>query len=139
MFNFKNKISMRLINFALIAIIAVAMVFLMLKVTSSLKTYLMEQRFNLIMQAVEVRCYEGIADLDSFGTFFNRLDAVYNVFAAVYSSDFALLTNRHPDIMVGRTVNFNPFDHPEILEALNNKNSDSVTVPFTVVLDSGDH
>ena len=138
-FNLTNKISMRLVNFILIAIIAVAMVFLMLKVTSYLKNFLLEQRFTSVMQASEVRCDEGITDLDSFVAFYNRMDLIYNVFAAVYSSDFELLTRRHPDIMVGKTVKFEPFEHSEVIEAIAAGYSDLVIVPFTVMFDNGGH
>ena len=132
-----NRLKLRAINFIVIIGIALALTVAMVSITSVFRDYLLEQRFKANVQTVEARCDLGITDIDSFRDFIERVDTIYNVFAAVYDSNHNIISRRHPDITAGRTVFFDPFAHTDLIEAVSEKNTGIITVPFLVVLDNG--
>ena len=133
----ENKLKLRFINFLLIGIIAIILISLSIITTSSFKKYLMEQRFYSYVQIVEARFDKDTTDLNSLCHDFNNLDSIYNVFAAVYNANYELLTNRHPDLTIGRVIEFKPFDYDEIKSAINKNQSGFVNVSLKVILENG--
>ena len=97
----------------------------------------MQDRFQLIAETVDARCDEGISSLRAFCAYFNGIDRIYNVFAAVYDKDLRLLTARNPDVIPGRTVFFEPLIYPSVIALTRVNDKGIVVVAFDVTLDNG--
>ena len=117
-----------------LAFLALLMVFVTINTT---KQIWMEDRYTLLREITDARCDEGVTSLPAFCKFFNNLDIVYNVFAAVYDKDLNLLTDRNPDITPGRTVYFEPLQYSEIVLVVKAAKTGTITVNFDIQLDSG--
>lgn len=112
----------------------------------------LERQFIQFVETVNMRCDE-IAiltgDSSALVEFVNRLDSIYNVYAAAYDrslidwvnykplTDECLLTKRHPDVLLGRTVLFNPFDHVNLLKLWSKDKTGIIMVDFGVRYDDG--
>ena len=123
-----------LIDIVKLILLAVLMVVITINTT---KKVWMHDRFQLLVETVDVRCDEGITSLPTFCEYFNNTDKIYNVFSAVYNRDLRLLTSRHPDIIPGRTVYFDPFRYPQVVNFIRVNQSGTIAVSFDVKLDNG--
>ena len=123
-----------IINILKLILLAIIMVIVTVNTT---KQVWMHDRFNLLVETADVRCDEGIISPFSFCEFFNGIDRIYNVFAAVYDWDLQLLTSRNPDVTPGRTVFFEPLKYPSVCALIKLSNKGTITVSFDVALDNG--
>ena len=119
-----------IIEITKLVILAALMVVVTINTT---KTVWMIDRFNLFVDVVNARCNEGVRSVE----YFEALDNIYNVYAAVYDKSFNLLTNRHPDIIPKRTVFFEPLQYPEIKIAIENSQQGIINTNFEVTYVSG--
>ena len=127
----KQTVIMDIIKLILLAVLMVVITI------NTTKQVWMHDRFQLFCETVDVRCDEGITFLPSFIEYFNGLDRIYNVFAAVYDRDLKLLTSRNPDVIPGRTVFFEPFEYPAVIALTKINEKGTVAVSFDVILDNG--
>jgi len=141
-----TKIKNYIIVSFLVIITAIGASALLYYTTIFEKHNLMEKRFYDYVSIINDRCDEEEYNIRKSGavntvqqmiTFINKLDAHYNVFAAIYDSEHNLLTGRHPDILVNRTVFFHPFDYPKIINAFMARPYGIITVDFTVEYNNG--
>jgi hypothetical protein len=128
---FKKSVMVDLIKLSLLA------VFMVVLTVNTTKEVWMHDRFQILVETVDVRCDEGITSLPSFCEYFNGIDRIYNVFAAVYDRDLKLLTSRNPDITPGRTVFFEPLKYPAVITLINFNENGFVSVSFDVKHDNG--
>ena len=127
----KQTIIIEIIKLILLAVLMVVVTI------NTTKQVWMHDRFQLLSETVDVRCNEGIITLSAFCEYFNGLDRIYNVFAAVYDKDLELLTARNPDMIPGRTVYFEPFKYPAVVALTKINEKGVVAVAFDVILDNG--
>ena len=132
-----KKIKCQLFNIVIIAVLSVVLSLSLMGIVNALKKSWLETQFETIKKSIDIRIDNEIADISLFCHYMETVDMYYNVYAAVYSSNFELLTNRHPDITPGRTVFFNPLIHDYLLSAMEKEQTGKVNVTFEVVYDSG--
>ena len=123
-----------IIDIIKLVLLAILMVVVTINTT---KQVWMNDRFQLLVETVDVRCSEGITSLPTFCEYFNGIDRIYNVFAAVYDSDLRLMTSRNPDVIPGRTVFFEPLKYPAVIALTRINDKGIVAVSFDVILDNG--
>jgi len=110
---------------------------------------LIEEKFRTLAQSVAVKCdaanmqlKDPLTDpeevLERLIIYFEQLDLIYNVFAAIYDENLRILTNRYPNLTLSRTEALDPIRDVTVRERLlNEENGMLNNCKFTVIFDNG--
>ena len=92
------------------------------------------ERYNILKFVVDTKVSLGI-DKERICVFFEHLDSIEHVFAAVYDEELNCLTNRHPDVYPDKIIKFDPLEHDDIVKHMKEYNSGEFECDFKVISD----
>ena len=96
------------------------------------KDFKIEERYNVLKYVVDAKI-SVINDKEHICRFFEHLDTIEHVFAAVYDENFNCLTNRHPDVYPDKIIMFNPLEHEHIVNHIQENESGELECDFNVI------
>jgi len=142
----KHETKTRIASWALIALASMVLSLAMNASIGYAKKSRLETRFSSLAERADARLDEEEVIAKKLGPahsaeglieYFNEADTIYNVFAALYDSDYNLLTSRHPDVTVDRVVFFEPLSYEWVIDAMESSDSGVLAVGFAIARRDG--
>jgi len=100
------------------------------------KEFKIQERYKILKYVVNAKI---IVDgtKENICTFFEHIDSIEHVFAAVYDENLNCLTSRHPDIYPNKTIMFDPLEHDHIVKHIREHETGELECKFKVITAKG--
>ena len=95
------------------------------------KDFKIQERYNILKFVVDAKIIVN-SNKENICTFFEHIDSIEHVFAAVYDENLNCLTNRHPDLYPAKTIMFDPLEHEHVVKHMQEHESGELECNFKV-------
>ena len=100
------------------------------------KDFKIQERYNILKYVVDAKI-SVVSNKEYICRFFEHIDTIEHVFAAVYDENLNCLTNRHPDVYPNKTIMFDPLEHDHIVKHIREHETGELDCTFKVVTAKG--
>ena len=100
------------------------------------KDFKIQERYNVLKYVVDAKIAVDATKKNIY-TFFEHIDSIEHVFAAVYDENLNCLTSRHPDIYPNKTIMFDPLEHDHIVKHIREHETGELECNFKVIMANG--